>query len=132
MNRIRKLADGISALCNGAEDEKEFNDGVNISLIQLNIDANSACNIRKRLNVGNNTTSVNSAEFTEFLLKLSKKHVQYSRLSDSDVKKLVGLTTVNIDAKKLMTELLTELLIQIDDEVRPSGSDIFSLTLNKI
>ena len=110
MDRTRKLADGIAALCNGAKDEKEFGDGVNISLTRLNVDNYAANKIRIRLNVGTNAISINEEDYTEFLSKLSKKDIQYSRLSDNDVKNLVNLVSVKIDAEKLIRGLMNDLL----------------------
>lgn len=110
MSKVRKLSDSIEIMCNGAEDEDEFNNGVNILIQKLNIKDDEACKIRSRLFVKDSIISVPVNMQDLFLETLTGKPVQYSRLTDKQVKKLVKNVAGAVDMEKFVIDILKEML----------------------
>ncbi len=101
---LRKISDGIFALCRGAEDDQEFCNGVNVCLYQLGFDMASlrANRIRDRLDAKHHI-SILPAEYRSFLSILSKKPIQYQRLTSGEIKSLT-MTVTNRDGFPEMSD----------------------------
>jgi len=110
MEKIRKLATSIDMLCNGAEDDHEYSNGVNILLNCLGVDAEDSKKIRTRLNVSSSDVLTEGVNTSSFISTLTKKPVQYSRMSDREIRKLVQSTTDNINMEKIVVDVLTEII----------------------
>lgn len=110
MDRIRKLSTSIDMLCNGAETDEEYYDGVNILLGCLGVCDEDSEKIRDRLNIQNSLVEIEEKKRGSFIKNLTKKPIQYSRMTDKEVRKLVKTTTDNIRMEKIMINVLNELM----------------------
>lgn len=99
-SRMRKIADGIQALCSGAESDKEYCNGVNICMGILGIDIHSevANQIRDRTNAKHHI-SILPAEHKKFIDSLVKKPEQYRYLSDKEIKLIANEVIAKVDSK---------------------------------